>query len=392
MPKKILYQFERFQIDPSRGVLLFDGQTVELSAKPFKLLLTLVENRRRSIGKEELMRRVWPGIRVSDDNLHVNLNKVRKALRESAVNPHFIFRSDDGYKFLADVKVLSIDDGEPVTNHELIGAEPNEDRQLTPEEPAEESQLLAESTFTPSSHRAHILASCALYAALYGAAVFLETAYQFNLYRRRVSWVALVAFSWILSSSFAGLMTGRKRIHQAKSDGLMITILIFLIAVAVLFAALTRLLPNEPITQAAFQTYPAQAAYLKDTVYFLVMALLFLIIPFHFVSSMEYEIEKGRARVVLDTLMLRKRAVLPRGTIYLRFEHLMLVLLMFVVLSIAMTAHLLDNLQPGTYRNLFTQLVYLRAVLYFGLGIECLVWYHSALVELKRASIARTKD
>ena len=29
--------------------------------------------------------------------------------------------------------------------------------------------------------------------------------------------------------------------------------------------------------------------------------------------------------------------------------------------------------------NLFTQLVYLRGILYFGLGIECLIWYYEAL-------------
>src|SRR5207237_3770114 len=124
----------------------------------------------------------------------------------------------------------------------------------------------------------------------------------------------------------------------------------------------------------------------------LVLALLFLIIPFHFVTAMEHEMREGHPRSVLDTLTARKLAVPPSGTIYLRFGHLALVLLMFAVMSIAMTAHLLDNLKPGTYRNLFTQLVYLRGILYFGLGVECLAWYYNALSGLKRDCISTIGD
>jgi len=52
-------------------------------------------------------------------------------------------------------------------------------------------------------------------------------------------------------------------------------------------------------------------------------------------------------------------------------------------MSVAMTARLLDNLKPNPYQNLFVQLVYLRGLLFFGLGIECLAWYRNALNEIK---------
>ncbi len=49
-----------------------------------------------------------------------------------------------------------------------------------------------------------------------------------------------------------------------------------------------------------------------------------------------------------------------------------------------MTSRLLDHLKPGPYTNLFTQLVYIRGFLYFGLGIWCLIWYYQAIDEAKR--------
>jgi len=91
----------------------------------------------------------------------------------------------------------------------------------------------------------------------------------------------------------------------------------------------------------------------------------------------------------LDVLNVKRLAVLPGGTIYPRFWALALLLLTFVGVSILMTAHLFDNLKAGLYRNLFTQLVYLRGILYFGLGIECLVWYYGALSDLKRECSTR---
>jgi len=98
---------------------------------------------------------------------------------------------------------------------------------------------------------------------------------------------------------------------------------------------------------------------------------------------MEREIQLEHYGSVLDTLTVKGSAALPRGTIYPRFWVLVLLLLMFAVVSIWMAAHLFDNLKPGPYRNLFTQLVYLRGILYFGLGVECLAWYYIALNNLK---------
>lgn len=128
---------------------------------------------------------------------------------------------------------------------------------------------------------------------------------------------------------------------------------------------LTRLLPDFAITKANFQTYPAQAAYLKDVSYFFLLSV-FLIVPFHSIAAIERGVQ-------------RRRLV----EAYPRPWALTLVLIAIAAISLVMTAHLLDNLEPGSYVNLFTQLGYLRGILYFGLGIVYLWWYYRRLNAMK---------
>src|SRR5215217_7086238 len=54
------YAFGAFRLDASERVLLGERGGVPLTPKAFDTLLVLVENSGHVIGKEELMRRVWP--------------------------------------------------------------------------------------------------------------------------------------------------------------------------------------------------------------------------------------------------------------------------------------------------------------------------------------------
>jgi DNA-binding winged helix-turn-helix (wHTH) protein len=60
--------------------LLADGIPAELGSRAFDLLLALLEADGALVTKDELMRRVWPGIVVSEENLKVQICAVRKAL------------------------------------------------------------------------------------------------------------------------------------------------------------------------------------------------------------------------------------------------------------------------------------------------------------------------
>jgi DNA-binding winged helix-turn-helix (wHTH) protein len=92
-------EFGRFRLLLRRRQLLADGLPVELGTRAFDLLLVLLEADGSLVSKEELLRRVWPGIVVSEENLKVQVSALRKALGED----RDVIRTEfgRGYRFTA---------------------------------------------------------------------------------------------------------------------------------------------------------------------------------------------------------------------------------------------------------------------------------------------------
>ncbi|HEX7318021.1 MAG TPA: tetratricopeptide repeat protein [Pyrinomonadaceae bacterium] len=100
-----VYEFGPFRLDVTERLLLRDGQSVPITAKLFDLLLLLIEHSGHLITKEELMRRVWPGVSVEDGNLTVSVSKLRKLLGENHKDREYIETIPwRGYRFAAKVK------------------------------------------------------------------------------------------------------------------------------------------------------------------------------------------------------------------------------------------------------------------------------------------------
>lgn len=55
--------------------------------------------------------------------------------------------------------------------------------------------------------------------------------------------------------------------------------------------------------------------------------------------------------------------------------------------AVHLRASLLDHITASPYMDLFTKFVYLRLIIYYGAGVECLAWYHRALNDLKRGCL-----
>ena len=91
-------EFGRFRMLPRRRQLLADGVPVELGTRAFDLLLVLVEADGALVIKEELLKRVWQGIVVSEDNLRVQVSALRKAL--GAYREVIHTESGRGYRFI----------------------------------------------------------------------------------------------------------------------------------------------------------------------------------------------------------------------------------------------------------------------------------------------------
>jgi DNA-binding winged helix-turn-helix (wHTH) protein/TolB-like protein/Flp pilus assembly protein TadD len=98
------YKFGAFHIDTRERLLLRNGEPVPLPPKVYDTLLALVENSNHIIGKEELMRTVWPDTFVEDANLTVNISALRRALGEGTPEHQYIETIPRrGYKFVSPV-------------------------------------------------------------------------------------------------------------------------------------------------------------------------------------------------------------------------------------------------------------------------------------------------
>ena len=91
------FEFGRSRVLLRQRQLLVDGVPVELGARAFDLLLALLGADGALVTKGELLDQVWPGIVVSEDNLKVQISRLRKALGadRELISTHF----GRGYRF-----------------------------------------------------------------------------------------------------------------------------------------------------------------------------------------------------------------------------------------------------------------------------------------------------
>src|SRR5512143_1567820 len=105
------FRFGTFEVDLRAGELRRNGWKVKLQAQPFQVLGILLEHRGEVVAREELQRKLWPGDTFVDFDHGLNkaINKIRRALGDSADNPRFVETvGRRGYRFIADVAVVDV--------------------------------------------------------------------------------------------------------------------------------------------------------------------------------------------------------------------------------------------------------------------------------------------
>lgn len=100
----MIYRFGDFQLDSERLELRCGPAPRALEPQVFSLLLFLIENHARVVGKDELIDHVWHGRIVSDATLNSRINTARRAVddsgKEQAVIRTYPRR---GFRFVAEV-------------------------------------------------------------------------------------------------------------------------------------------------------------------------------------------------------------------------------------------------------------------------------------------------
>ena len=102
------FSFGDFELNGAKRTLLKNGETISLNSKSFDLLLTLVENHGKILGKDELLDKVWEGQFVEENNLTVQISALRKIFGEKKNEHQYIVTiPGKGYKFVAEISVPS---------------------------------------------------------------------------------------------------------------------------------------------------------------------------------------------------------------------------------------------------------------------------------------------
>ncbi len=78
-------RFGSFELLPDERRLLADGEPVTLGARAFDLLVALVARAGQLVSKNDLLTLVWPGVVVEENNLQVQVSRLRKLLGPSAL-------------------------------------------------------------------------------------------------------------------------------------------------------------------------------------------------------------------------------------------------------------------------------------------------------------------
>jgi TolB-like protein/DNA-binding response OmpR family regulator/Tfp pilus assembly protein PilF len=95
-------RFGDFELDLDQHELSEGTAPVLLHRMPMRLLTYLVRNANRTIGKDELLEKVWSGVVVSDMAIASALKELRRVLRDDGVRQLVIeTRRGNGYRFVA---------------------------------------------------------------------------------------------------------------------------------------------------------------------------------------------------------------------------------------------------------------------------------------------------
>ena len=100
-PGICIFRFAGFSLDPQRRVLLAEQGPVQITARTFDLLEYLVRRAGETVPNEDILRAVWRGVNVGDNNLSVQISTLRRLLGSDAML--IVNVPGQGYRFTAAV-------------------------------------------------------------------------------------------------------------------------------------------------------------------------------------------------------------------------------------------------------------------------------------------------
>ena len=104
LPRPNAYRFGPFRLSVQDRILERNGERIAVTPKVIDTLFVLVENPGQVITKEELIKAVWPDVKIVESGLTRNISALRKALEEGEQEGSYIETIPRrGYRFVAGV-------------------------------------------------------------------------------------------------------------------------------------------------------------------------------------------------------------------------------------------------------------------------------------------------
>ncbi len=105
------YEFAQFRLSVALRELARDGEALDVQRRVLDLLIYLIENRTRTVSKDEIQDAVWPGTVVTEAALTRAVMKARRALGDDGSEQQFIKTvHGQGYRFVAPVTAVGDSD------------------------------------------------------------------------------------------------------------------------------------------------------------------------------------------------------------------------------------------------------------------------------------------
>jgi TolB-like protein/DNA-binding winged helix-turn-helix (wHTH) protein len=103
----MIFRINDYSIDTDAYEVRRGDEVVPIEPQVFDLLVLLIENRHRLVGKDEIIERIWNGRAVSETALSSRIKSVRQAIGDSGASQALIrtIRSR-GFRFVGDISVI----------------------------------------------------------------------------------------------------------------------------------------------------------------------------------------------------------------------------------------------------------------------------------------------
>ncbi|MBS1796707.1 MAG: helix-turn-helix domain-containing protein [Acidobacteria bacterium] len=329
----VMYEFAGLRFAPLGAVVEYaaTGRKIRLTQTQAHFLLTLLAAAPEVVGYDELRQNVWVQYPEMSDSLKHLIQETKRGLAKTLKNegfPHNFIEPVAGRGYRIRIPVAALPE-------------------KTPDEPEPEpSPAGSEKNYTVFK-----LAASFFYGALFLLGLLVQTAYQFDRYAAGSFRLAIPLILWNGGVMLTALSLAERRRPGSERTLFAAGVGLVIAGAVVTCLAMNFFLPSETLTPTRFQEPSALAGFVRDALIFnLPLGVFYVFVPFYLVSRRPFE---------------------NFSNLFPNFAGVFCLVLIY---SIVTTFNLLGQLLPAPFHGLFVTVVFLRFIVFFGLGGGVLLW------------------